>query len=262
MLVNRLIKPNTDLYKDLSHKSIQFDYLMAWDPLRWFGMWCMVLSGFNIAKGIENRYIFWDWKSGTMSIFFILIIVTIWTVFSSKNPKIPKNIDSLKSVLYFFLLGLSCLILGSFSHSMNIYFINYAPYLLYYFCLLFVFSIDVKSDGDNSPSIIDGNQRLVYLFIACILSLISSLLGYLLDDPIISTISTVYTPFLIVSIVMPMHIRHIQRARIYGLFIPAVFLSIRYPWFLIPLWSLFFILRVYHYFRFNTVFPTFAVDIE
>ena len=84
----------------------------------------------------------------------------------------------------------------------------------------------------------------------------------MLDDPIISTISTVYTPFLIVSIVMPVHIRHIQRARIYGLFIPAVFLSIRYPWFLIPLWSLFFILRVYHYFRFKTVFPTFAVDIE
>ena len=69
-------------------------------------------------------------------------------------------------------------------------------------------------------------------------------------------------PFLIVSIIMPIHVRHLQRARMYGLFIPAVFLSIRYPWFLIPLLSLFFILRTYHYFRFNIVIPTFAVHIE
>ena len=98
--------------------------------------------------------------------------------------------------------------------------------------------------------------------IPSIFTLISSSLGFYLDDPVISTVSTVYLPFLIVAIVMPAHKRHLQRARIYGLFIPAVFLSIRYPWFLVPLWSLFFVLRIYHYFRYKIVFPTFAVDIE
>ena len=120
----------------------------------------------------------------------------------------------------------------------------------------------MKSNDDHSSSISNGNNRLLNLFFASILTLISSLLGYQLDDPMISTISTVYMPFLIVSIIMPIHVRHLQRAKVYGLFIPAVFLSIRYPWFLIPLWSLFFILRIYHYFRFNIVFPTFAVDID
>ena len=262
MLINRIIKPDSNLYRDLSNKSKQFDHFMNWNPLRWFGMWCMALSGFNIVKGSENRYIFWDWSSGTVFFYLVLIIVTIWTVISSNNTKIPKKIDGPKSVLYFFVLGLSCLILGSLSQSVHIYVFNYVPYILYYFGVLFVFSIHMKSNDDHSSSISNGNNRLLILFFASILTLISSLLGYNLDDPIISTISTVYLPFLIVSIIMPIHIRHLQRARMYGLFIPAVFLSIRYPWFLIPLWSLFFILRIYHYFRFNIIFPTFAVDID
>ena len=262
MLINRIIKPDSNLYKELSNKSKQFDHFMNWNPLRWFGMWCMVLSGFNIVKGNEDRYIFWDWSSGTILIYLVLIIVTIWTVITSNNSKIPKIINGPKSVLYFFILGLSCLALGSMSQNMHIYIFNYLPYLMYYFGILFVFSIHLKSNDDHSLSISNKNNRLLNLFIASILTVISSLLGYNLDDPIISTISTVYLPFLIVSIIMPIHIRHLQRARMYGLFIPAVFLSIRYPWFLIPLWSLFFILRIYHYFRFNIVFPTFAVDIE
>ena len=262
MLINRIIKPDSDLYRQLSNKSKQFDYFMNWNPLRWFGMWCMVLSGFNIVKGSEERYIFWDWNSGAVLIYLVLIIVTIWTVISSNNSKIPKTINGLRSVLYFFILGLICLVLGSISHSIHIYIFNYLPYLMYYFAILFVFSIKLKSNDDHSLYISNNNNRLLNLFIASILTAISSLLGYNLDDPIISTISTVFLPFLIVSIIMPIHIRHLQRARMYGLFIPAVFLSIRYPWFLIPLFFLFFTLRIYHYFRFNIVFPTFAVDIE
>tara|TARA_X000000368_G_C22994360_1_gene695878 strand:- start:82 stop:870 length:789 start_codon:yes stop_codon:yes gene_type:complete len=262
MLINRIIKPDSNFYKQLSNKSKEFDYFMNWNPLHWFGLWCMVLSGFNIIKGSEDRYIFWDWSSGTIFIYLALIIVTIWIVVTSNNSKIPKIINGPKSILYFFILGLSCLIFGSMTESIHIYVFNYFPYLMYYFGILFVFSIQFKSDIDHSLSILNKNKRLLYLFIASVLIIMSSVLGYKLDDPIISTISTVYLPFLIVSIIMPIHIRHLQRARMYGLFIPAIFLSIRYPWFLIPLCSLFFILRTYHYFRYNTVFPTFAVDIE
>ena len=254
MLINRLIKPNTALYKNLSYRSKQFDYLMKWDPLRWFGMWCMTLSGFNIIKGSENRYIFWEWGSGTVFIYSVLIIITVWTIVSSRSPKIPKKINNIKSVLYFLIIGLSCLALGSLSSGFTTNYLKYLPYMFYYFAILLVFSINYDSNNQDN--------RLSNLFFSSILAIMSTLLGFYLDDPIISTVSTVYLPFLIVSIIMPVHIRHLQRAKTYGLFIPAVFLSIRYPWFLIPLLLLFFLLRVYHYFRFNIVFPTFAVDLE
>ena len=262
MLINRLIKPDSNLYKVLSNKSKQYDFFMDWDPLRWFGMWCMALSGFNIVKGSEYRYIFWDWSSGTGLIYLVLFIVTSWIAISSNNSKIPKTINSPKSVLYFLILGLFCLVLGSLSQSLSIEIVNYIPYILFYFSVLLVFSIDYESNDNHVSSISSKDNRLLNLVFSSIFTLICCSLGFYLDDPVISTVSTVYLPFLIVAIVMPAHKRHLQRARIYGLFIPAVFLSIRYPWFLVPLWSLFFVLRIYHYFRYKIVFPTFAVDIE
>ena len=87
-------------------------------------------------------------------------------------------------------------------------------------------------------------------------------MGFQFDDPVASTVSTVYLPFILVALIMPAHLRHLQRARIYGVFIPAVFLVVRFPWFLIPLCTLFFLLRLYHYFRFNIVYPTFGVDYD
>ena len=92
------------------------------------------------------------------------------------------------------------------------------------------------------------------------LIIFGTVMGFQFDDPVASTVSTVYLPFLLVALIMPAHIRHLQRARIYGVFIPAVFLVVRFPWFLIPLCTLFFLLRLYHYFRFNIVYPTFGVD--
>ena len=80
MLLNRLIKPHSSLYKNISVKSKEYDFFMKWDPLRWFGMWCMTLGGFNIVKGNEDRYVFWDWSSGTFFIYLVLLIITIWTV--------------------------------------------------------------------------------------------------------------------------------------------------------------------------------------
>ena len=261
MLLSRLIKPHSSLYKNISVKSKEYDFFMKWDPLRWFGMWCMTLGGFNIVKGNEDRYVFWDWSSGTFFIYLVLLIITIWTVLTSNNSKIPKTINDFRSILYFLILGILSLLMGALSQSLSIKIVNYFPYIFYYFGVLLVFSINLKQKDETSSTMVNG-KRLSYLIVSSILIFLSSSLGYYLDDPIISTVSTVYLPFLIVSIIMPIHVRHLQRARMYGLFIPAVFLSIRYPWFLIPLLSLFFILRTYHYFRFNIVFPTFAVDIE
>ena len=93
-----------------------------------------------------------------------------------------------------------------------------------------------------------------------LLMLAGTLIGIRFDDPVISTVAAVIAPFYLIAIVFPEHKRHIERARIYPVFIAAMFVSVRLPWFLIPLAILFFGLRTYHYFRYNIIFPTFAVD--
>ena len=86
-------------------------------------------------------------------------------------------------------------------------------------------------------------------------------IGYINDDPIISTIGAVYAPFPLVALIFPSAIRHIQRCRMHVIFVPAMFLSVRFPWFLIMVTLLFWILRYYNYFRFGEVKPSFKVDL-
>ena len=234
---------------------------MNWQPLHWFGMWCMVISGFNIIKGQENRYIFWDWNSGSIFIFSVIILVTVWSILSARHPATPKKINNLRSLLYFIVIGSMALLLGSIGPKFSMVAIkNYAPYLLFYIAVWLVFSIESIQQDDKSFEIAGSSSRIRNLVGATTLIIVGIVMGFQFDDPVASTVSTVYLPFLLVALIMPAHIRHLQRARIYGVFIPAVFLVVRFPWFLIPLCTLFFLLRLYHYFRFNIVYPTFGVD--
>ena len=234
---------------------------MKWQPLHWFGMWCMVISGFNIIKGQENRYIFWDWNSGSLFIFSVIILVTVWSILSARHPATPKKINNLRSLLYFMVIGSMALLLGSIGPKFSMVAIkNYAPYLLFYIAVWLVFSIESIQQDDKSFEIAGSSSRIRNLVGATTLIIVGIVMGFQFDDPVASTVSTVYLPFLLVALIMPAHIRHLQRARIYGVFIPAVFLVVRFPWFLIPLCTLFFLLRLYHYFRFNIVYPTFGVD--
>jgi len=261
MLVSRLIKPESDLYGKLSNWSKSLDNFMTWQPLHWFGMWCMAISGFSILKGQENRYIFWDWNSGSIFIFSVIILVTVWTILSVRHPATPKQINNLRSLLYFIVMGSIALLLGSIGPKFSMESIkNYVPYLLFYIAVWLVFSIEFMEQDDKSISIAGSISRIRNLVGSTALTIVGTVIGFHFDDPVASTVSTVYLPFLIVALIMPAHIRHLQRARIYGVFIPAVFLAVRFPWFLIPLWALFFLLRLYHYFRFNIVYPTFGVD--
>ena len=124
---------------------------MNWQPLHWFGMWCMVISGFNIIKGQENRYIFWDWNSGSLFIFSVIILVTVWSILSARHAVTPKNINNLRSLLYFIVIGSMALLLGSIGPNFSMEAIkNYAPYLFFYIAVLLVFSIEFIQQDDKS----------------------------------------------------------------------------------------------------------------
>ena len=98
------------------------------------------------------------------------------------------------------------------------------------------------------------------LLIIIALSFIASLLGFVNDDPMVSTIAAVYLPFPLVALVFPAAFRHLQRSRNYVVFIPAMFLSMRFPWFLFFLIPLFLLSRHYYYFTTGKIYPSFKVD--
>ena len=92
----------------------------------------------------------------------------------------------------------------------------------------------------------------IFALLACVL------VGFMIDDPVISTAAIVSLPFLVV-LLFGKHVRHLERAKFYPIFIFAMFVVSREGWFLIPLLLLFFILRSYNYLRYHKVYPTFGV---
>ena len=192
MFVSRLIKPESDLYGRLSNWSKSLDKFMDWQPLHWFGMWCITISGFNIIIGQENRYIFWDWNSGSIFIFSSIILVTVWSVLSVRHPATPKQINNLRSLLYFIVIGSMALLLGSIGPKFSIEVIkNYVQYLLFYIAVWLVFSIEFIEQDDKSIEIVDSSPRIRNLVGATALIIVGTVMWFQFDDPVASTVSIV-----------------------------------------------------------------------
>ncbi len=137
------------------------------------------------------------------------------------------------------------------------------PYVLGFMAVVMVYWIAIELNAEGSPVKLTSNrQRILMLVIAIILDLSATILGYLNDDPIISTAACVFLPFLLVALAFPPHFRHILRCRIYPIFILSMLVVVRYPWFLLPLGLNFWVLRGYTYLRFGFPQPTFRVDYD
>ncbi len=261
MIVTHLFPEKSNRYRTMAEWSQKMDRFMTLKPLNWFAVWIMITSGTSAQQQTLNRYIFWD-TSLTETGLLIMLAVTFLTTFLFKRSDFKfENIDlKVSSFLQhaFFALGLFLTgwgWLNLFNGEMLTAFKYFFPYLLSYISLLLMFQINV----DEIPEQGYGPGKM-YIVLCFILTLASSALGVIFDDPVISTAAAVYAPFLLVAIFFPIHQRHIQRIRVYPLFIFIVFISARLPWLLIPILLLFFTLRTYHYFRYNIIYPTFSVD--
>ena len=137
------------------------------------------------------------------------------------------------------------------------------PYLLGFWAVLLVYWIPLEVTEQNLPlKLSDNRLRLLFLIIALLLTAGVTVLGFLNDDPVLSTAACVYLPFLVVALLFPPHFRHILRCRIYPIFILCMLVAVQQPWFLLPLGLNFWLLRSYHYLQSGFPRPTFRVDYD
>jgi len=261
MIISRIIKPESAVYKTLSTFSEKLDRFMKLKPLSWFAVWIMMTSGTSAQQQSLDRYTYWDMSIAGVGLMTLLIVTIVMVIifmkeklsFVSKdlNPAFILKHTIIGLVLFMTGWGWLSWINGNFLISVK----SFIPYLLTHLSVLFIYQIDLDSIPEKGYQ--PGKSLIGISFL---LSFVSILIGFAFDDPVISTIAAVIAPFYLIAIVFPEHQRHIERARIYPVFIAAMFVSVRLPWLLFPLAILFFGLRTYHYFRYNIVFPTFAVD--
>ncbi len=260
MLLARYAPVGSQRYDKLAQTVKSFDKIMEWLPAQLFGIWSIFGAGMAIGKAQTDRFYFWDWNDWLIGMIGLMVITALFYPLKRKlKIKNLSEIDFTKSTvtsIFYSLFGVLIFIAGwliifpSYSSDLGII---YSAYLLFYLTMLFIYSIKYKNNFIH-----DLKHKNVHAMIGIFALFISVFFGFQIDDPVISTASIVSLPFVIV-LLFGKHIRHLERAKFYPIFIFAMFVVSREAWFLIPLLLLFFILRSYNYLRYQKVYPTFGV---
>ena len=266
MILARLIPKHSKKYENFNKDiSVYADLIEKYNVINLFIVWIITASGFSYLLGQIDRYSYWDWSGfteGTLR----LILSTILYYVTSKTEMLKLGNGRVTYLDLFFKLIICFMffLIGAVSiRIIEINIIGFLPYVCALLAGIYIYEFKISYDKENDDWVIDSwENKVIYLAISLILMIVSTVLGYELDDPIISTVSMVSLFFPAVALVWPNHVRHIKRLQFYPLFILAMFTCVRSPWFLIILWALFFIIRSINYLKYGITYPSFGVAEE
>lgn len=229
-----------------------------------FSIWTLVVAGIVVRMHSNDRFIYWDWSDSFTGLFKLLFVTIIFIryMFPKKVWLAGHKILSNNEILNHTIVALLLIIIGFLDFQINIQsLVLIIPYLLVFISCLMIFQFKlILHEGNGTWDVVQWQNKNLLLTISFSLMLLSVALGIYFDDPLVSTAGMVSSPYAIIALLWPNHVRHLQRARFYPLFTFAMFLCVRAPWFILPTFLLFFSLRVINYFRYGIAYPSFAVD--
>ncbi|MFL2982868.1 MAG: hypothetical protein ACJZ12_00580 [Candidatus Neomarinimicrobiota bacterium] len=282
MIIEKIVPIDSDMYNKWRHFfSLVGDRMDLEGWMQLFAIWTLTVSGIVISMDIQDRYVYWNWDGWLIGfVKLILVSIIFFTYLRPKNFWMVGNVRlTIKDIVLHCIIGFMLmffgwlefeLISGNISEKLEPFvlhfylfysFISLLPYLFVFVSCLLVFQFVIELDRKNGTwNNFHWNNKVEYFSISVIMMLIALLIGIKLEDPILSTAGAVAIPFSAIALAWPNHVRHLQRARFYPLFIFSMFLCVRAPWFIIPLSILFFVVRTVNYFRYGIVHPSFGVD--
>jgi len=267
MIVERIFPPDSKFYNRNRNRFSDFGKkLDAISITQLFSIWTLTVSGFVLGTGQENRFVYMDWTGwGYGLIKLIAVTVLFYFILKPKSFWIAglKRLSGSEIFLHTF-IALLLILIGWIDHRASIAnFIGITPYIFAFMGCLFAFQVNLEYDETKGEWYnFDWDQKEQNFLFSTLSLSAAVILGFYFDDPIISTAGMVALPFPLITLIWPNRIRHLQRVRFYPLFIFAMFLCVRAPWFFIPIALLFYMLRVVNYFRYGIVYPSFGVDFS
>ncbi len=267
MLVQRIFPPESKFFKNNKNNFSKIgDLFDSLQLIQLFSIWTLTISGLVLGSGQTDRYIYLDWTNW-ISVFIKLSVVTILFLFILRSKSLwnvgLRPLSKNEIPLHVFIA--LCLILFGWMNTSNNFpdIIHIIAYIFAFLGCLFGFQLNLEFDKDKKEWFNSKwDDKELYFSLAFVSLLIALIIGFKYDDPFISTASAVAIPFSIIALIWPNHIRHLQRLRFYPIFIFAMFLCVRVPWFIIPLIILFIAIRIINYFRYGIVYPSFGVDFD
>ena len=257
MLLARYAPVGSQRYEKLAQSVKSFDKIIEWLPAQLFAIWSIFVAGMATGKAQIDRFYFWDWSDWMIGVVGLLVITLSLNILANKFNDIPfrGNRITLKERGYHFFMSLILLYIGYILFAGFGRMFDTIIYLLPYIAIYLIHTIKIDKNHNFMPN--ESNKH-VKTITAIILLIIAAIIGYIIDDPVLSTASIVTLPFLLV-LLFGKHVRHLERAKFYPIFIFAMFVVSREAWFLVPILLLFFVLRSYNYLRYQKVYPTFGV---
>ena len=267
MLIARAISKKSVIYTKIKDATVSlYQTLLMLKPYHLIAVWSIMVSGIVFRLGELNRYVYWDWESSLLGFVKIILVTILFHLYVIKQDlwKVSSGKFSLNGIISFLVICFILFTIGylDFSLSFSIYYIlGVIPYLLSFMgiALLFQFQL-VYSEIEKRWVVNNWDYRKSIYIQSTICLLISTISGFMLDEPIISTVCMILLFFPIVGFIWPAHERHIQRSQFYSIFTFSMFLCVRVPWFFIPIFILFFVSRTLNYFHLGIIHPSFGVD--
>ena len=189
---------------------------------------------------------------------WILDFYSTWRVFLKNKKTLLQEKISLR----IFFSGFSSLSLfmtgwhiggGSVFHGL----FSSLPYIIVFIAVFLYYPLSIHAEKLHYRDLMTDLSSIP--IISFILLIISTVIAYFINDPVLSTAGAIITPFYLVSLIFP-RAEHILRSFKYPLFILAIFIGVRLPWLLFALFFNFTLIRLYNYFRFGIIEPTLKVS--
>tara|TARA_B110000438_G_scaffold28507_2_gene27549 strand:- start:3197 stop:4009 length:813 start_codon:yes stop_codon:yes gene_type:complete len=266
MFVERLFPQDSSYYKTMQNHFLKLgEKLDRAGVIHLFTIWTLTVSGIVMTMGQNDRFVYWEWSGWQIGFVKLFMVSIIFILFFKPNKIWIAGTRYLKRTelgIHTF-ISIFLLLVGWVGSGSSLFSLVYLiPYITAFLSILLIFQFSLELDKIKREWFNNSwvGKELIFS-ISSILMFISIALGVYFDDPIISTAGMVSIPFPLIALIWPGHVRHLQRARFYPIFIFAMFLCVRAPWFLIPLILLFFVIRVVNYFRYGIVYPSFGVDL-
>jgi len=268
MLVERIFPRDTRRYTDIQKFFEKAgDFIEKFSIMRLFIIWSLTACGTVLSAGLENRFVYWDWSGSVVgfiklaivsAVFFLILRPNkLWTLGSKRlgANELASHTVMASSLIFFGGIGSGA--------DFGRFILHLFPYIIGFLAAALVFQFPLKLDESKGEWFVENwENKYYYLGGSSLFFLVAILAGFFLDDPILSTVAMVNLPFSMVALIFPEHVRHLQRARFFPLFIFSLFLCVRAPWFLVPIIILFFFLRTVNYFRYGIAYPSFGVDFD
>ena len=263
MILARLIPKDSKKYQIIKNDiNVYAELLEKYNIINLFAVWTVTVSGFTYMLGHDDRYSYWDWSGYVDGIIRLVLATTVFYITSKKGIwKRSDNRLGYFDLLNNFIIGSVCFLIGAVNMMFaEVSILGVVPYISIIATGILIYEFKITYDQKNEDwKINNWDNKVKYLFISLLLLLLSTVIGYKLDDPIISTVSMVSLFFPAVALMWPSHVRHIKRLQFYPLFILAMFSCVRAPWFLIILGLLFFTIRSINYLKYGIIYPSFGV---